>query len=233
MIKHVFFAATSVLALVSGVAMAGRSPALAVQTTGAVPVQPKSTTLYSQISDPKGPVVSDNYTSGFFATNYDNAGADDFVVPQGKTWKFTDVDVTGQYGPCALAVNCGPATSEVITFYADANGLPGKMVGKAQTLHCNDHFGSFACAIKTVSLKGGTTGNGTAYWVSVVANMDATKASGWNWRQTSVHGNPAVWENPGAGLDGGLCNTWEPIGTCFQLHGAPGDLAFDLKGRSK
>ena len=43
---------------------------------------------------------------------YDSQGADDFTVPDGATWKVSEVDVTGLYfnGP-------GPAVSENVFFY--------------------------------------------------------------------------------------------------------------------
>jgi hypothetical protein len=50
----------------------------------------------------------------------------------------------------------------------------------------------------------------------------------WNWEASSViHGNHAVFEDPGAN---GSCQTWATLETCF---GTSVDLMFDLRGTAK
>src|SRR5215469_3261648 len=67
--------------------------------------------LYNQnSSDAGGYIDSENFTSG--QTQYNDQGADDFVVPIGLTWRVTEVDVTGVYYR-----GSGPATSENVIFY--------------------------------------------------------------------------------------------------------------------
>ena len=106
-----------VVGLSAGGAMAASHPGVVAKTTHVTPIQSPGKTLYSQNSNfLSQSLVSDNFTSGTFGS-YSDAGADDFVVPAGKKWKVTGVDVTGLYSNCTAGVNCGPATSEVITFY--------------------------------------------------------------------------------------------------------------------
>jgi len=99
-------------------------------------------------------VESYNFTSGA-NTNLNNAAADDFVVPAGKKWTITEVDVSGEYLNCSS----GCATSEVVTFYKNKNHQPGAIAGRGAdtfTINCTDNNGSFACSIPNgVRLKGG------------------------------------------------------------------------------
>jgi len=227
--KVALLAATAVIALTAGGAMAGSVPMAVTKVAPVAPIHtPGATTLYNQNSNFSASLVSDNFTSGSFGTIYNSSGADDFVVPSGSKWKITEVDVTGVYFNCTSGVNCGPATSEVITFYKNSGGMPGAVIGTAQTVSCSDSSGSFACKLTTpVKLKGGTKGK--TYWVGVVANQDFGTAREWGWTvNTTIHGNEAQWQNPGGGFGVG-CTTWGPIGTCL---GFTGDFAFDLKGKS-
>lgn len=172
-------------------------------------------TLYSQNSNDSGVgLVSDNFTSGSF-TSYDDSGADDFIVPSGKTWKIKVVDVTGVYFN-----GSGPATSENVTFYNDNNGVPGSVVKAYTGLSCVDSSGSFSCKIKKTKLKAGH------YWVAVVANMNFSGGAGeWGWEgNTVINNDPAQWENPGGGF--GVCPTWGSNSTCL---GYNQDDMFDLK----
>jgi hypothetical protein len=192
-----------------------------VKTTQLTPIQSKGVTLYNQNSNFSTSLVSDNFTSGSFGS-YSDSGADDFVVPAGATWKITAVDVTGTYA------GRGPATSEVVTFYKNAHGVPGTVVGTPQTLNCTDSSGSFACKLPTpVKLRGGTKGK--TYWLGVQANMNFGSYGEWYWTlNTTIHGNQGEWENPGGGF--GVCPTWGTNQSCL---GYTGDYAFDLKGVSK
>lgn len=173
--------------------------------------------LYNQNSNGNGSTIfSDNYTSGTY-TSQDSQGADDFVVPKGKTWTVTEVDVTGVYFN-----GSGPSTQDVI-FYKNQHGKPGKAVKKGTFtgLNGNDSAGSFAITLpgSGLSLKAGH------YWVSVVANCSFTSGCGeWGWDVTStIHGDQAVWRGPN-------CPKWETLKKCF---GQAGDLLFDLQGTAK
>lgn len=197
--------------------------ALATVTTSwansvsAAPAKP-ARVLWNQNSNFSYGIFSDNSTSA--NTGAYTAAADDFVVPAGKTWTIKDVDVTGMYYN-----GYGPASSEAITFYADAKGLPGKAVRIFGNESCTDNDGSLACPIKGMKLRGGTRGK--TYWVSVVVACSFVNGCGqWAWAtNTIVYGNQAAWENPG----GPVCPTWGTLSECLN---SPYDLAFDLRGRS-
>jgi hypothetical protein len=206
--RAVLLATTAAVAVLSGGA-----PVVAK------PVHWPTTVLWNQNSNFGHGVVSMNFTSGSF-TSYDAAAADDFVIPAGEKWRITGVDATGVYFN-----GSGPATSEVITFYADSHGRPGK-AKVSYTLNCTDSGGSFACDIPGgVKLSGGTAR--TRYWLSVVANMDFHAAGEWGWvENTNIRHFQAMWENPG--LCCYPCWTWATLDYCF---GWPGDLAFDLRGK--
>jgi hypothetical protein len=223
--KTVLMAASAVLALTAGGALAGSHPALAIKATGLRPIQSPGHTLYSQNSNYDYAIVSQNFTSGSMGTAYNAAAADDFVVPKGKTWKVTGVDAAGVY-----ITGAGPANSEVITFYKNSQGHPGDVIGKPQTVHCIDSAGSFACKIRGVKLSGGK--KETRYWLSVVANCSYNGGCGeWGWTQTSTHYDPGQWENPGGGF-GTTCSTWNNTSSCITQSGVVDDYAFDLKGKS-
>jgi hypothetical protein len=219
-------AATAVLALTAGSAFAASHPTLAVKAVNAHAIYSPAGTLYDQNSNFGYGIVSQNFTSSSFGTVYNAAAADDFAVPAGKTWKVKAVDVTGVYFN-----GSGPATSEVITFYAKGKGgHPGKVVGKAQTVNCTDSGGSFACALPAAAKLNNSTGTKKkTYWVSVVVNMPFVTGQGeWGWVQnTTIQGNEGNWENPGNGFGTG-CTTWGPNSQCL---GLAGDYAFDLKGK--
>ena len=168
--------------------------------------------LWDQNSTSGGSVFSEN---GGVAGS--TAAADDFVVPSGQTWLVKEMDVTGVYFN-----GSGPASSEIITFYANKNGKPGRVKQGPFTIKCTDNSGSFKCTLPTrVKLKSGT------WWVSLVANCDFETCGEWGWNTNpTVQGNEAVWENPG----GTTCTSWEPLHVCF--GGSPADMAFKLLGRA-
>ena len=206
------------LAVGGAVSAADAHPVLSSTGFAVKHVQPfhsKGKTLYTQNSNDSGVgLVSDNFTSGSFPS-YSDSGADDFIVPSGKTFKIKFVDVTGVYfnGP-------GPATAENVTFYTDNNGVPGSVVKAYTGLSCTDSGGSFSCKIKKTKLKAGH------YWVSVTANMNFAGGAGeWGWEGNSVINNdPAQWENPGGGF--GVCPTWGSNQACL---GYNQDDMFDLR----
>jgi len=220
--RTVLLAASAMLALVAGNALAGGSGVVA---TGTAARPSGEKILYNQNKNHGYTIISQNFTSGSFGTSYNAVAADDFVVPAGAIWKVTRVDVAGQYFQGA-----GPAKSEVITFYKNDKGRPGIVIGHAQTLTCADTAGSFACTIQAVTLKGGANGN--RYWLSVVANCDYNKCGEWGWVQnTATHKDPGQWENPAGGLGLG-CTSWSDTSSCGMQTGGADDFAFDLRGKS-
>lgn len=132
------------------------------------------------------------------------------------------MDVSGTY-----VEGSGPATSENVIFYKDADGMPGKPVrsGTFTNLAGIDNLGSFALTLpgRGLKLRAGI------YWVSVIANMDFPTQGLWGWDVTSVqHHNQAMWQNPN-GADH-ICPTWGTIKSCTDF--GP-DLTFDLRGSSR
>ena len=222
MSKTALLAGTALLVLSTGWALAGPLPGYGTRAINVRVPQAGGSILYSQNSNFGYSIISQNFTSGSLGTAYNAAAADDFVVPKGKTWKVTEVDVAGEYFE-----GTGPASSEIVTFYKNDNGHPGPVVGRPQTLECTDSAGSFACAINPLKLTGGKKGK--RYWLSVVANCSYSGCGEWGWVQTSTHYRPGQWENPGGGF-GTTCSTWNNTSHCFT--GDMDDYAFDLKGRS-
>ena len=161
--------------------------------------------------------MSQNFESSFDI--YDAAAADDFKVPRFRKWTVDEVDVTGVYFNGA-----GPARSEHVTFYKNANGHPGAMVATYDDVAGSDNgTGSFTIPIPKTHLKHGT------YWVSVVINMDFGVGGEWGWENMlETRGNPANWENPGGGFGIG-CTSWEVESTC--IPDGQGDHFFMIKGK--
>jgi hypothetical protein len=144
MSRTALLAGTAMLALTTGCALAGTLPVFAAKTATIRPPQAGGNILYSQNSNYGYSIISQNFTSGSMAA-YNAVAADDFVVPRGKTWKVTGVDAAGEY-----FFGTGPASSEIITFYKNADSHPGTVVGRPQTVNCTDTAGSFACTVNRV-----------------------------------------------------------------------------------
>jgi hypothetical protein len=206
-------AAAAVIALTT-------STAIAAPTTAAFHGAKGKHMLYNQNSDSSFAYInSQNYTSGVTADN--DQSADDFIVPAGKTWKVTEVDVSGCCSGTA-------AITEDVYFYKDKNGAPGKAVrhGSFTSLSGTGNP-NFAISLgKGVKLKAGH------YWVSVVVNCNYGDGCGWGWGvRSGINTDPALWQNPGNGRGTG-CTTWTTLEACFGSAYA-GDFMFALQGTSK
>ncbi len=219
---NLLLAATAVIALTTGSAMAAPR-AVAFHGVGANPVvrhSPRKQVLYTQNSDSSFAYLnSQNYTSGVTSDN--DQGADDFVVPAGKTWKVTEVDVTG----CCSGTS--PIT-ENVSFYKDNNGAPGKPVRHGSFTNLSGTGNpSFAMNLgKGITLKAGH------YWVSVVVNCNYGNGCGWGWGvRSTIETDPALWQNPGNGHGTG-CTSWTTLQACFG-NAYAGDFMFALQGKSK
>ncbi|MEK8034018.1 choice-of-anchor R domain-containing protein [Ideonella sp. DXS29W] len=147
--------------------------------------------------------------------------ADDFTVPEGATWKITEIHAYGGMGSAG-----GELASANLTFFKDQNGKPGKVVAEllAAPLAKNVE-GTFSVKLSSpVKLKAGH------YWLSV---QGKTKEPGtvWMWNASKgFSGNRAVIQNPGDGYGLG-CTDWTPIKDC--VGQMPGDQDFELIGVSK
>ena len=176
--------------------------------------------LYNQNSNDSGTFVnSQNFSS---TTYYDDQGADDFVVPQGRTWKVKEVDVTGVYFN-----GSGSANSVNVIFYKNDHGAPGAPLKNGTFNNLNAATGpNFLLQLPGtgVKLRAGR------YWVSVVANSDWPSEPTWGWEVNSVqHGHEAMWRNPGGGLNP-YCENWGMVENCVST--GP-DYMFVLRGHSR
>ncbi len=152
--------------------------------------------------------------------SYDNRGADDFTVPSG-TWTINEIDVTGRY-----VTKSGPANSENVMFYEDANGSPGTLVTRIRSVGTEDGTGSFTIPLgdSGVTLAAGT------YWVSVQIRINFDHHGSWYWATTSPHGSQATWRNPKKGWSR-KCHAYTPVDTCFR-NTPVSDFMFALQGTS-
>lgn len=177
-----------------------------------------ATLLYDQNNNYAGQYISSqNYTSGTFSS-YNNQAADDFVVPNGSTWRILEVDVSGTYFN-----GSGPAASETVIFYKNYRGAPGRVIGTFSNLNGSTDAGNFSISMpgKGIRLRSGK------YWVSVIVNMNYQAYGQWGWNVNALqNGKQAMWQNPGGGF--GYCSTWCTIES---LGFSGPDLMFALKGR--
>ncbi len=223
--KALFLAATAVVALTAGGAYAA-VPAVSHKATGAAHVAPpkKAGVLFDDSADNSNiGIVSQVFESQY--SQYDSQPATEFVVPKGKTWTITEVDVAGQYFN-----GSGPATSENVFFYTMKKGLPKKSMGEFDNVMGTDTAGSFAIKLKKgVVLKAGT------YFLSVSANLAFSAGGEWGWDTTTsttpVFSDPADWENPMNGFATG-CTKYTVETTCIP-DGQGADHVITLYGTSK
>jgi hypothetical protein len=219
-------ASLATCALLVGGAAAGSAPTLthvgtAVQKSQTLPrtqAPHPAGVLYNQNDNDSGVgVVSQNFEPALDV--YDSQLADDFVVPDaGHPWQITGITVTGVYFS-----GSGPAASETVTFYRDANGVPGE-VENTQTVVGSDSNGSFTIPLDKFALPAGH------WWVSVQANMDFSSGGEWGWETRTVqNGTGAVFQNPGNGFATG-CTSWANMVACLGPLGEGPDLMFSLSG---
>ena len=217
--KAALLAAASIVALcASGASAAGMPEMASSGVVGPLLIPNGAKLLWNQNSNDAGNYVnSQNYSSTFFA--YDDQAADDFVIPYSRTWRITEVDVTGHY-------NIGPAASENVIFYRDKEGKPGRPVRNGTFSNLNGTGGpNFALVLpgRGLRLRAGH------YWVSVVANEEYDPYGQWLWEVSSVqHKDQGTWQNPSGGFSN--CTTWGTLESC--LDQGP-DLMFDLRGTSR
>ena len=235
MSRSTLLTSAAVIALNAGMALAGPGPALFGKPANYYPDRPTTGILYSQNSPSSYYVDSQNFTSGSF-TSYNDAAADDFVVPVGQIWQVTGLDVSGVYFN-----GSGPATSEVVTFYRNhctkGHCQPGKGIYNANVV-CKaaplNRFSGESCTLPKRAGKGpGLKLKAGTYWLSFVANCSLQGGCGeWGWYLTTTnHNSPGQYENPGNGFGTG-CTSWTNTSACFSS--APSDdYAFDLTGTKR
>jgi hypothetical protein len=243
-------AKSTLLAAAAALALSGSSTFAADKPTLAAPYQPGYATVgpntghHSPFKVTYGVLVSQmnqgsNFGYGidsqnFSATDsvYDDAGADDFVIPNMQFWNVTEVDAGGVYYNGA-----GPATSFNVFFYRNSNkgNVPGRQVAACQQAPywIDKITGATRIPFNPRYCSGvdyrGDPGPYT-YWVSIVANCNYADCGQWGWVENrTIRGNPAKWQNPGGGF-GTPCTTWGVNATCLGSSIYSGDYAFALIG---
>ncbi len=137
-------------------------------------------------------------------TDYSNKiaqDADDFVVPTGKTWNITGIEVLGNYFADGTPVPpaLGPADSFILQIYADNVGMPDAAPLFEQTgLTYSELSGVFTLNLTSpIQLSEGT------YWISVIATMSYTNNGewGWAWNKDPQIGAQFVNQDPDQVID--------------------------------
>ncbi|HET6312409.1 MAG TPA: choice-of-anchor R domain-containing protein [Chloroflexia bacterium] len=172
--------------------------------------------LHDQLNKFEGSIVS--FENG---TNFSSQAADDFMVPPGKTWTLTQVDVSG-----FPVVGAAQPTSFNVFLYSDSSTLPGSQVASYSNLDYafNTTNGEYSIDVPPTSLGSGT------YWVSVQADTTAA-GNRWTWtgRLTPAVNNGAAWRNPGNGFGSG-CTDWGRKTTCQPATLSGPDQTYRLHG---
>jgi len=202
-------------------------PATAVAETalaeeGPTPTPNPEIVLYDQYDNvaTKEPVDIPSQDAETALDFFDSQGADDFIVPIGKSWQVTEVDVLGEYDN-----NNGPAASFHVFFYENGAGdLPGILVASGLE---SPYTGSNDFVITLSEPVTLTQGH---YWVSVQARQDIITSGFWLWHNRTVQSNSgAAWQNPGNGFGTG-CVVWVRKTACAQLAQTAPDQVFRLIG---
>lgn len=141
--------------------------------------------------------------------------ADDFVVPVGKQWSITHVDVRSYPGyPAEASFN--------VAFYTNDGALPGAQIGSYSSQGYSGTNPDYVITLSSpMMLSSGT------YWISIQANMSVGI---WYWGERAVQsGSPAAWREAGGWGTG--CTSWSNRGTCMGNSSLP-DQIFRLWGAS-
>jgi hypothetical protein len=221
MTKAMFLLAASLVALSAGSSVAAGRSIKPTGTAMSAGTSKRIRVLYNQNSNDAGSGITSENFSDSSTSAYSDQGADDFVIPTGKTWRITEVDVTGVYFS-----GYGPAMSESVIFYKNKNGLPRRTVKNGTFMNLNGTGGpDFTIALPGKGLKL----DAGHYWVSVVTNMYFLCCGSWAWEVNSRQNEDlSVWQNPNGGYDS--CRTW---GTVKDCAGSGPDFMFALRGTSQ
>lgn len=178
-----------------------------------------SPVLYSQMDN----LSSSNKAAQNFETAndaYDCEAADDFVVPEGKTWSIDAVDImfsiNASIMPDPISIN--------IRFYADDEGKPGIVLHQFTNVDIPkaDFMAGIMPLPSPVILNAGT------YWFSLQANLNYSVHGQIFWfTQTVQNNNLAHWRNPLDGLGHGAID-WTDFPSVFNEPDP--DLSFVLYG---
>ncbi len=205
-----------------GAPLLAQGPQTSVRAAGTAPPFEGGAVLYNQDNSCGVNSISSQEFEPPFAA-FDNQAADDFVVPAPDVqWDVSQVFARGVYFNGA-----GPTPLVDVQFWTNSSSLPGTLVCDFPNLSSfSDAAGSLTITLPTpCSL---AAGGGTAYWVSVRADMDFGVGGQWGWTERTVLSNSlSAWQNPGDGFGTG-CTTWTPRINCGV--GTDPDLCFSISG---
>ncbi|NHF58856.1 T9SS type A sorting domain-containing protein [Flavobacteriaceae bacterium TP-CH-4] len=172
------------------------------------------------IYEQTGPVSSSSPSQNFLDFGGAIAqSADDFVIPEGSTWKIRNIIANG-------AVNGAPAiTDATVVIYTDNNGLPGQEIYNSGSIVPDSEPTDYNLNLplpEEVELTGG------AYWLSVYTNLAFDGGNQWFWfTQAQVIGNEAAFKDA-ANLFGLGAIDWTPQSVAFTAP--PEDQVFQIFG---
>ena len=159
--------------------------------------------LYDQY-DNAGTTASSSQNFETALDQWDDAVADDFVVPDGVGWSISGVEVEGRFFN-----GSGPADSVNISIYDNAVDLPGTLLASRPNLAFTGGSSFVVTVSPAIELGPGR------HWLSVQANQSFASSGQWGWLdRTQQAGVAAAWENPG-GAHGFGCAAWEVRGSCI------------------
>ncbi|MGA7436063.1 MAG: hypothetical protein WBW44_10670, partial [Solirubrobacterales bacterium] len=136
--------------------------------------------------------------------SFDSEIADDFTVPQDKTWRLEEIFARG------LKNGANVAGTANVKIYADGSGTPGTLMhDDVLSIRAGTYPRlELPYSVKPV-LPAGT------YWLGVQVNMPGSPdTSQWFWADNpNQSGSPAVFRNPGNGFLSG-CTAFTARNTC-------------------
>jgi hypothetical protein len=212
------FTATKINAQSSPVNAASLASSLSDNTPSG-PLTTAGVLLYEQFDYVSGNgAPAQNFESSFDI--YDCEGADDFVVPEGRTWAVDEIVITSSYSSLPDPFNV------TVRFYDDDSGSPGTLIEEFVGFDINSSTFMSSGIIplpSTVLLSEGTK------WVSFQANLNFTPYGQIFWsNRTEQTGNPSHWINPGNGFSSGATD-WTPVPVAGVGGGNP-DFLFAIYG---
>lgn len=143
--------------------------------------------------------------------------ADDFVVPEGSSWKVNSVVAYG-------VANNGPEFTDVtVEIYTDVDGLPGALVYNSGSIEPTSEPENTVLELELpemVELESGS------YWLSVYTNLAfGAEEQQWFWStQDNVIGSESAFKDSGVFLE----IDW--IQKSLVFGGAPNDMVFQIFG---
>jgi len=171
--------------------------------------------IYQQVDPAIGSAPSQQFPDfgGILAQS-----ADDFVIPEGSTWKVKSVVAYG------VANNSPQLTDATVEIYTDNNGLPGNLVYSSGSITPSSKPENTTLELdlpEEIELESGS------YWLSVYSNLAfGAEQQQWFWStQANVIGNESSFKDTGVFLQ----IDW--IAKSLVFGGAPNDMIFQLFGK--